>query len=127
MDRSKLVSVLRALGVWVPTVLLGALFVLQGMAKLQPGSPWPEMFAGWGYPSGSHLPVGVIELLGGLALFVPRVAGHAAGALGLVMLGAFLTHLLHGELPGIIATFVFGSVLFLLARVRLPRRVPEAR
>ena len=121
MNRSRLVSILRILGLWVPTVLLGALFVLQGIMKLQPGSPWPEMFEGWGYPAGFHWVVGAVELLGGLLLFVPRFAGYAAVTLGTVMAGAFLTHLLHGEIPGIIATFVFAAVLVMLARVRLPR------
>ena len=121
MNRSRLVSILRFLGLWVPTVLLGALFVMQGIMKLQPGSPWPSMFERWGYPAGFHWVVGAIELLGGLLLFVPRLAGYAAVALGTVMVGAFLTHLVHTEIPGIIATFVFASVLVMLARVRLTR------
>ena len=122
MNRSKLVSVLRILGLWVPTVLFGALFVLQGVFKLQSGSPWPAMFEEWGYPAGFHIVVGVVELLGGLLLFVPRFAGYAALTLGTVMIGAFLTHLFHGEIPGIIATFLFATVFFFLARARLPRR-----
>ena len=121
MNRSRLVSILRILGLWVPTVLLGALFVLQGIMKVQPGSPWPEMFEGWGYPAGFYWVVGAVELLGGLLLFVPRLAGYAAAALGPVMVGAILTHLAHGEIPGIIATFVFAAVLVMLARARLPR------
>ncbi len=121
MNRSKLVSILKTLGVWVPTVLFGALFVMQGIMKLQPGSPWPQMFERWGYPAGFHWLVGVLELLGGILLFVPRLAGYAAVMLGTVMLGAFLTHLVHGETIGTVTTFVIASVLVLLVRVRLPR------
>ncbi len=126
MNRPKLVSVLKILGVWVPTVLFGALFVMQGIMKLQPASPWPEMFEGWGYPAGSHRLVGLLELLGGILLFVPRLSGYAAVMLATVMLGACLTHLAHAETTGTITTFVIGSVLAVLARVRLPRRRSRA-
>ena len=121
MNRSRFVSIFKVLGLWVPTVLLGALFVLQGIMKLQPGSPWPAMFEGWGYPAGFYFFVGVVELLAGLLLFVPRFAGYAAAVLGVVMVGAFATHLLHGEIPGIIATFVFGALFAILVRVRLSK------
>ena len=126
MNRSKLVSWLEILGVWIPTVLLGAFFVLQGIMKLQPGSPWPKMFEEWGYPAGFHWLLGAVELLGGLLLFVPRVAGYAAVLLGTVMGGAFLTHLVHGETIGTITTFVIGSMLAMLVRFRLPRRRSRA-
>jgi len=36
-------------------VILALLFIMQGVMKLAPGSPWSQMFAGWGYPEGSQI------------------------------------------------------------------------
>ncbi len=115
-------SVLKGIGVWAPTVLLGVLFVLQGLAKFPASSQWPAMFQGWGFPPGFHLIVGAVELVGGLLLFVPRFAAYGAAALGAVMVGACMTHLVHGEMPQTGFTRVLAALFFLLARVRWSRR-----
>ena len=73
----RLKSILKGVAIWLPTVVFGALFVMQGLTKLAPGSPWPEMFGRWGYPDGFHLLVGIVELSCGVGLFVPRIAGWA--------------------------------------------------
>jgi uncharacterized membrane protein YphA (DoxX/SURF4 family) len=115
-------SVLKSIGVWAPTVVLGLLFTLQGLAKFPASSPWPAMFKAWGLPSGFHLIVGVAELLGGLLLFVPRLAAYAAAILAAVMVGACLTHLVHGETLQTGFTLGLAALFVLLARVRWSRR-----
>jgi len=122
MSKHGFATILKALAVWVPTVLLGALFVLQGLMKFPAESPWPGMFRNWGFPENFHLVIGVLELLGGLFLFVPRLAGFAALTLAAVMTGACLTHLLHGETLQAGFTLILTVIFAILARVRLPLR-----
>ena len=106
------------LALWIPTVLLGIVFVLQGSAKLESGSGWIEKFQGYGYPPAFCLFIGVVELVGGIGLFIPRLARYAALALAVVMVGACVTHMLHSELPNVVATFVFTLVLSGIAYAR---------
>ena len=127
MNRSRVASVSKTVGIWVLTVLLGLFFVLQGVAKFTPSSPWPGMFEGWGYPAGFHLVIGALELLAGIFLFVPRVAGFAAALLVLIMLGAFGTHALHGEGPQMASTAIFALLAGVMVWIRLPRRVGSSR
>ena len=121
MSQSKTLSVLKTIGFWTPYVLFGLLFVMQGVIKLAPQSAWLEMFAQWGYPDHFYLMIGVLELAGGIGLFVPRWAGYAGALLGVIMLGASATHLVHAEGPQAIFTFVLAILLFALAYFRRPK------
>ena len=122
MEDSRLKKVLRASALWVPSILLGFLFINQGIMKLQPDSPWVGKFDEWGYPNEFLLVTGAMELLGGIMLFVPRVARFGSVLLGVVMVGACLTHVVNGETTGTIVTSVIFAILVTLARVRWPRQ-----
>lgn len=117
---SKRRRILRAILLWVPTVLFGLLFVMQGVIKLAPDTPWVAVFEKFGYPDGFYLVIGVVELLGGLALFIPRTAGYAALTLGVVMVGATGTHLMMSEWVNSGFTTLFAAILFALAWARMP-------
>jgi putative oxidoreductase len=81
---------------WILQILLAALFVLIGIGKF--GDPtWARRFAAWGYPHGFHLVIGVLEACGGLLLVWPRLTSYGAALLGVIMIGASLTHVLHGQ------------------------------
>ena len=108
----------RGVAVWIPTLLLGALFVMQGLMKVIPNSPWNARFSEWGFPAGFLLLVGVAELLGGIALLIPRFASFGGLLLAAVMFGACGTHLVHGEWLNVGATLGFAAILLLLARTR---------
>jgi len=120
MAESRGIRVLKGVGIWLPTVVLGLLFIMQGVMKLQPGSPWIGMFERFGYPAGSRLLIGAAELAGGIALFVPAVAGLGALVLAVVMLGAAATHLVMGETINTGFTLVLAITLGALAWVRRP-------
>ena len=77
---------------WALQVLLGAMFIVLGTAKILDSS-WARKFAGWGFPAGFHLEIGALELVGGIALLVPGVASYAAAGLIVIMVGASLTNL----------------------------------
>ena len=127
MSRQTAIRVFKGLALWLPTVLMALLFIMQGIMKLAPNSPWSEMFVDWGYPSGSHVVIGVIELVAAIALLVPRAAAYAAVTLALVMLGAAGTHLLHSEWPNVGFTLVLSVIFAVLARVRMARRWKTGR
>ena len=111
------------IGLWALQILLGALFVLVGILKF--GDPtWARNFARWGYPDGFYMVVGVLEALGGLLLFVPRLASYAAAMLGIIMIGASLTHFVHGEMHRVAPPLIY---LALLAIVGVSRRRAAVR
>ena len=107
--------------VWVGSVLLALVYVMSGLMKFLN----PDMatkLANHGYPDWFRVLIGVVELGGALALLVPRTAFYAAGALGIVMVGAVFTHLLHGEAQEAVVPFVLLCVLTLVGYARRPWR-----
>ena len=58
---------------------------------------WARWFSQWGYPHWFLVVVGVLELGGGLLLLFPRIAPYAAMVLGVVMLGATVTTVVHAH------------------------------
>lgn len=101
---------------WSLSILLALLFAALGSSKLwgPSATQWSERFLNWGYPAGLHYVIGVVEIVSGLALLLPRARKRAAGSLALVMAGAFGTHLIHGELPRLIPPLVLGGLALLL-------------
>jgi putative oxidoreductase len=86
----------RLVVLWICQVALALLFLRAGWTKFT--SPlWPRMFARWGYPDDFYLVIGTLEVAGALALLVPRTAAPAAVMLIVIMIGAGVTHALHGE------------------------------
>jgi len=109
----------KTIAVWVLSALLAALFLFAGGQKLVGAGGTVEHFADWGYPPWFRLLIGLIEVAGGLALLVPSVAFYAAGALGVVMIGAIYT-LLTKSAPGIPAPIVCLLALAFIASLRRP-------
>ena len=110
----------KAVALWVTTGLLGGLFVLSGSMKFV-NPDMAEHFAQWGYPDWFRVLIGVVEVGGGLALLVSRTAWYAAGALGIVMIGAVVTHLGHGEIPQAVVPLVLLGLLVVVGYARRPR------
>jgi putative oxidoreductase len=106
-------SKLGRIAVWVCQILLAAMFVYAGAAKF--GNPvWVRMFARWGYPDHFCLVIGAIEVAAGVGLLIPRTAAFSALTLLVVMAGAGITHLVHGEmqrLPQIVVIMALSSVV----------------
>lgn len=109
---------LKSIAAWVVQALLAALFTVQAFVKLRGSPAWISRFRGWGYPDHFYIVVGIAELLGAIALLIPRFARFGALLLIVVMAGATVTHLLHRE-PQIATTLV---LLFFLAVVLYQRR-----
>ena len=53
-------------------IVLGGMFIVAGGAKLMGSHSQVEHFALWGYPLWFLYVVGVVEVAGGLCLFIPK-------------------------------------------------------
>ena len=126
MKESRFRTVLLRLALWVPTVLVGAFFVFVGMPKFLPDGPWGGMFQDFGYPPGSHLLIGGLEVLGGVLLLVPRTTRYAAYLLAIIMVGAAVTHLVHGPMFSVAFTLGLAVAMLLLSWFHRPSRPKEA-
>jgi putative oxidoreductase len=115
------ISIPRA-AVWVCSILLAVAFVFSGISKLAGPSAmrWAERFAGWGYPDNAQYVVGVLEILGGLGVLIPKWRRGAAAILVALMIGALGTHAVNAEFPRLIPPLVLGGLALLLYSARPP-------
>jgi len=95
----------------VAGILVGLLFLLSGAGKLANPAGTAKMFAHFGYPGWFATAIGTVEVLGGIALLIPRIAHFAAGILGVVMLGAAYSHFRVAEWNRVAFTLVLFVVL----------------
>jgi NAD(P)H dehydrogenase (quinone) len=80
-----------SLSQWVLRIGIGIIFLYHGAAKvfLMPGA-MAAFFQSIGLPGSFAMAVGIIELLGGLALFTGIAMRFAAAALSVILLGAIV-------------------------------------
>jgi len=90
-------TVLGTLALWGLTLLLVAIFLNAGVAKLSGGSGWARAFRLWGFPEWFRTFIGVVEICAAALILVPRTAVYGCVLIVLVMLGAMGTHLFHNE------------------------------
>ena len=102
--------------VWACAILLAVAFVFAGMSKLQDPSSlrWAERFANWGYPTNASYAVGVLEILGGLGVLIPKSRRAAAAILVALMVGAIGTHAVQAEFQRLIPPVLLGGLALLL-------------
>ena len=102
--------------IWTCAIVLALAFVFAGVTKLEGASAirWTDRFVRWGYPAGMTTVVGILEILGGLCVLVPRWRRHAAMLLAALMLGALGTHLLHAEFSRVLPPLVLGGLALLV-------------
>ncbi len=108
---------LRRITEWSLAILLAGLFLMAGVTKfVSPG--WTVRFGAWGYPSWAVAVVGTIEVVGAILLVVPRVRVPAALLLVAVMMGAGVTHVIHGEPPRLLVNAAIAGLLIVVAHLR---------
>ena len=78
---------------WILVVLLATLFGLASIGKLT-GSASANFLA-WGYPAWFAIVIGIAELVGAIALLVPKTTKLAILGLTAIMFGANYTHLVN--------------------------------
>lgn len=109
-------------------VLLSIFFLIAGGSKLLNPEAHTENFAHWGYPIWFLYVTGIIEAVGAVGLLIAAVRPYAIFVLGVIMLGAALTHFRAGELGAVPVPLVLLLLLLVLAWTIRPTKkshVPE--
>jgi putative oxidoreductase len=101
---------------WVLQGLAAAAFLAAGGSKLAGVPAMVEMFAKLGAGQWFRYLTGALEVIGAVALLVPRMAFYGAVLLATVMVGAVVTHLafLGGSpIPAVMLLVIVGTVAYL--------------
>jgi uncharacterized membrane protein YphA (DoxX/SURF4 family) len=106
---------------WVASGLLCALYLFTSYMKLSSAPPAVESFHSYGYSDGFRMFIGTCELLGAIALLIPRLAFWSASGLFIIMLGAAHAHLTHDEASHLPVVIVALLLLTFIAYARRGR------
>lgn len=96
---------------WVLQVVLALVFALSAVMKFTAAPQAMEVFEAMGTASWLPYVIGPLEVVGAIALLIPRLSGLAAAAFVALMIGAVLTHLIWG------GSVVLEIVLLVLSAV----------
>ena len=127
-------KILGTIILWGLQLLTAFAFFVAGTAKFMDPS-WARNFARWGYPDGFYAVIGIAEVVAGLCLLVPRIASYASVFLGVIMVGAALTHVVHGQPQFANMPVIYLGLLLAVGlgrfrsavRLRRPRSVAPAQ
>lgn len=112
--------------IWVLSVVLAGVFLLAGIPKITGHETvWLQAAAMRDFPSWLRGVVGVIEVVGGLALLVRAVAVYAALGLSILMIPAAITQIVSGE-AGVYVPLVVFTLLLVVAWRRDPTTARDA-
>ena len=95
---------------WVLAILLALGFFAAAAGKLR-GAATP-MFVHWGYPAWFATFIGVLELVGGIGLLIPKTTRYAVLGLTMIMIGAAYTHLANHEGLQVLRPAIFLATLW---------------
>ena len=106
--------------IWSLSSMLAAAFIVAGGAKIMMVDAMAANFARWNYPAWSMVALGVLEVANAALLLSRRYAFFGAFALAVVMLGAYATHIAHGELLHAFVPLALFALLCIVALLRVP-------
>jgi len=88
-------------GIYRVQALLGLIYVCAGSAKLLGADIMVEAFGVTGLGQSLRVAVGLLEICGGLCLFIPRASVYAAVVLGCTIVGILGAAVGHVARPGL--------------------------
>jgi uncharacterized membrane protein YphA (DoxX/SURF4 family) len=104
---------MRAIRVRYPDMILAAIFLGAGFSALFGQEEVRSAFHAWGYPDWFRVTMGVVQDTAGGSLLIPRAVPAASTMLGVVMIGAIVTHIRAGEmLFDLIPAAVFAALIY---------------
>ncbi len=116
---SKFVRILGMTALWLVTLLVAAIFAIQGGLKFFNDSIWTKAFAHWGYPVWFRILIGIMETFAAILIVVPRLAAYGATLVIAIMIGGIATNLRTGEPRQVIAELVWivmASIVLVIRR-----------
>ena len=91
----------RSILLWIIAAHFAEMFIRNGVIKFDPEGFWTIPFTEtWGFPLWFLYLIGVLEVLGGIILLVPRYRHIGSFVLALVMIGALCTRITFGLING---------------------------
>jgi uncharacterized membrane protein len=105
------------------TFLLAVMFLSAGIFKFIPPMEMLDQWALWEVDPTFMKVIGAAEVLGAIALFIPKLRTYAIIGLSLVMLGVLYTLITHNDFQNINGS-IFALIMMVL--LFLFRRKPEA-
>lgn len=103
-------SKMRTIIGWGLAILLALGFFAAAAGKLKGAAD--QRFAHWGYPAWFATLIGVLELVGGIGLLIPKTTYYAVLGLTVIMLGATYTHLANHEGLQVLRPVIFLAILW---------------
>lgn len=97
---------------WILFVIIGLVYMLVGVGKFSPSAS--QMFIDWQLHPRLAPVIGILEIVGGVTLIVPRTTRFGLIILSVVMTGAAITHFANAEYLSLLRPSIFAS-LFLAA------------
>lgn len=101
---------------WILGALTGIYMIGSGYPKVDPSENMIRRFENWGYSAGFSSLIGVLEILAGVLLLIPKTAFYGGILLAILMLGAIYTHLstgIGGPMFAIIFLILGGLMAYL--------------
>src|SRR5712672_2188152 len=106
----------RVITLWTLSGLVALAFMAAGGGKLAGTAVMVELFGKVGLGQWFRYFTGLLEVVGGIGLLVPRYAFHAARLLAIVMVGAIVAHVtvLGGSFaPALVLLVLSGTIAYL--------------
>ncbi|MDW3209819.1 MAG: DoxX family protein [Reichenbachiella sp.] len=97
---------------WLIGAYLSYKLMINGFRKFDPDGMWTKAFIKWGYPVWFRIFIGVLEILGGLLLLIPRTRHLGGIILAIVMIGALCTRLIFGTTLNDALAIAFNAIVF---------------
>jgi len=110
----------KTIALWALQIIFALLMITAGYSKFTVDR-WPGDFEQWGYPDGFVYVIGVLEIVGGIGLLIPRITFYAAALLCIIMIGATITRIIDStNTVALIVHVVYILAYAFIAYVRRP-------
>lgn len=112
MAEEKTLDIRTMLG-WALALILAWFFITSGYPKIIGGDAMANRFVDWGYSKEFSKIIGILEIIGGILVLIPRTAFYSSVLFILIMIGAVYTHLTTG-----IGSPAFAIILLILSSIQ---------
>lgn len=101
---------------WVITVLIAVWMAVAGIPKILGPEEMLQAWDKWGLPYWLMYVVGAGEILVALTIFIPQTRKYSIMLLGVLMIGAAVTHVMNDEISQVVSPLIalFMGVLSLV-------------
>jgi uncharacterized membrane protein YphA (DoxX/SURF4 family) len=114
---------MKRIWLWILSAVLAVAFISAGAFKLSGAAMMVAEFTTFGYPLWFMDVTGALEIIAAVLVLIPRFRSLGAGIMACIMVGAFASHITHGQAmmtPPVIVLFALALTLGSLSGWRVP-------